>query len=106
MGTLGDRRADVAKRPGTAIQDVFYLDTNSQVIHNTLTNGVLGTAENLGGVMKAGSSVAAVSRTSDRIDIFTRGTENALWQNSYDGTSWSGWASRSSAGQTSVSPLS
>ncbi len=102
-GTLNSAPT-VSKRPGTAIQDVFYLNGSNNVIHNTLTNGVLGTSENLGGIMKAGSSVAAVSRTSDRIDIFTRGTEDALWQNSYDGTSWSGWAARSSDGHLSSSP--
>lgn len=46
--------------------------------------------ENLGGVIIG--SPAAVSWGAGRIDVFVRGTDNALWHKYFNG-SWSGWES-------------
>jgi hypothetical protein len=47
-----------------------------------------------GGVAAAGSRIAAVSRSSNRLDIFTIGTDNYVYTNGkYDGGAWSGWSS-------------
>ena len=102
-GTLASAPT-VSKRPGTAIQDVFYLNGSNEVIHNTLTSGVLGTSENLGGTAKAGSTIASVSRTGSEIDIFARFSDDSLWHKYYNGSSWTGWTQRSSAGHATSSP--
>jgi hypothetical protein len=39
------------------------------------------------------SSPAATSPTSGAIDVFVRGTDNGLWENSFSNGSWSGWTS-------------
>ena len=39
------------------------------------------------------SSPCAVSWGYNRIDVFGRGTDNALWHKWWDGSSWSGWES-------------
>jgi hypothetical protein len=39
------------------------------------------------------SSPAATSPTSGAIDVFVRGGDNGLWENSYSNGSWSGWTS-------------
>ncbi len=45
--------------------------------------------ENLGGQLT--SAPAACSWGSDRIDVFARGTEGALWHKWFEGTGWSNW---------------
>src|SRR5579884_1839381 len=35
--------------------------------------------------------MTAVSWGNDRIDIFARGSDNALWQEWFDGTTWHTW---------------
>jgi len=45
----------------------------------------------LGGTLTSSPEGAAGSGTSE--DVFGRGTDNALWQNHWDGTSWGGWSS-------------
>jgi hypothetical protein len=47
--------------------------------------------EDLGGVHAA--VPVAVSRTVNRIDLFSRGMDNALWHNAWNGASWSDWES-------------
>ncbi len=86
-------------------QDVFYLDKNSQVIQRVVTNGVASPEYNLGAVLYPGSTVAAVWRSDGRLDLFGRGTENALWQKSYTAPGgWGGWIARTSAGTLTSSP--
>lgn len=34
-----------------------------------------------------------IMATQDSINMFTRGVDNALWHNRFDGTAWSGWKS-------------
>lgn len=45
----------------------------------------------LGGV--ATSSPGASSWGTSHTDVFIRGGDNGLWQNTYDGTNWGGWTS-------------
>jgi C1A family cysteine protease len=47
--------------------------------------------ESLGGQLS--SAPAAVSWGANRIDVFGRGTDNALWHKWWDGRAWSGWES-------------
>ena len=46
---------------------------------------------NLGGI--AASDPVVVSRSAGTLDVFIRGTDNALWHQAWSGTSWSGWES-------------
>ena len=72
---------------------MFYLDANSQVIQRVVTEGVPGPEHNLGAVLFPGSTVAAVWRPDgERLDLFGRGTESALWQKPFTWASgWGGW---------------
>ncbi len=87
----------VAPRPTAPGQpdqhDVFYLDQNSQVIQRVVTNGVAGPEHNLGAVLSPGSTVAAAWRPDgQRLDLFGRGTENALWQKTFTWAGgWGAW---------------
>ena len=47
--------------------------------------------ETLGGVIT--SDPAVTSWGSDRLDVFARGTDDALWHRWWDGHSWGGWES-------------
>ncbi len=47
--------------------------------------------ESLGGILT--SAPAAVSWGPNRIDVFVRGTDNALWHIWWDGNRWSSWES-------------
>ena len=86
-------------------QDVFYLDANSQVAQRIVTDGVPSPQYNLGAVLFPGSTIAAVWRTSGRLDLFGRGTENALWQRSYSVIhGWGPWTARTPAGTLTSSP--
>jgi hypothetical protein len=44
----------------------------------------------LGGVAESGTGVSSWGST--RVDAFIRGTDNGLWQNTSNGTTWGGWA--------------
>ncbi len=83
----------ISARPATglvdAVQDVFYLNEQSHVMHRTLTSGVLGPEEDLGGAVYPGSTVAAVSYAFNRIDVFARSAFDGLIHRSYDGRAWS-----------------
>lgn len=50
---------------------------------------VLSGWESLGGIMTSGADTA--SWGSNRLDVFARGTDNALWQRWWDGLRWNGW---------------
>jgi spore germination protein YaaH len=43
----------------------------------------------LGGIATSGPDAASWSST--HLDAFVRGTDNGLWSNSWDGTTWKGW---------------
>ena len=115
-GTMASPPA-VAKQQGTGLvdsrQDVFYLDADSNVVHRPITTGLVGPPENLRGPtypgtsrpghLRFGSSLAAVSWSYGRLDLFGRGTDDALWHRWYDGA-WSGWERLSEAGRLASSP--
>ena len=45
--------------------------------------------EPMGGLFNSGPDAA--SCTPGHLDVFARGTDNALWKLSLNGTQWSGW---------------
>ncbi len=47
--------------------------------------------QGLGGELA--SAPSAASRSADTLDVFARGTDNALWQRSFANGAWSGWHS-------------
>ncbi len=51
--------------------------------------GTAPSFESLGGVITASPAVA--SWGPGRLDVFVRGQDNALWQVTWNGASWSGW---------------
>jgi len=61
------------------------------VVNVTVRAGEWGTWESLGGQITA--SPATVSWADGRIDVFARGTDNALWWKHYSSGTWSGWES-------------
>src|SRR5674536_199264 len=73
----------------SAASDVY----KRQLWHRSYNNSAWSTWESLSGQLTA--SPATVSWADGRIDLFARGTDNALWwRNSSDGgTSWSSWKS-------------
>jgi hypothetical protein len=38
------------------------------------------------------SSPAVIAPAAKRLEVYERGTDNAVWQRRYDGTAWSGWS--------------
>ena len=48
-----------------------------------------GTWEDLGAVIKGAPAVA--SWGPNRLDVFARGLDDALWHNAWNGSAWSGW---------------
>ena len=107
--TLASAPTAVARPAGPwqpePMQDVFYLDNNNQVIQRVITNGVPSPQYSLGAFLYPRSTVAAVWRTGGRLDLFGRGTENALWQKSYSAqTGWGPWIARTPAGALTSSP--
>ncbi len=75
--------------------DLFAVGFNRN-IYTRAWNGSswTGWSQVSGGVVAAGSRVAAVSRSSTRLDIFAIGTDNLVYTNGKnDGGAWSGWAS-------------
>jgi outer membrane protein assembly factor BamB len=50
-----------------------------------------GNAELLGGVLTSGPDAASWS--ANRLDVFVRGTDNALYHRGWPGTTWGGWES-------------
>jgi hypothetical protein len=72
--------------------DLFALDASgNSVWHIEFDNG-WKTWESLGGVANAAPSACAPSNT--QLSVFVRGTDQALYQNSFvQGSPWSGWSS-------------
>ncbi|WP_108718751.1 hypothetical protein [Miniimonas sp. S16] len=76
--------------------DVFVRGTDNALWHKWFRRGTFGIGggwsgwESLGGVLT--SDPAAVSWSEGRIDVFVRGTDNALWHKWFAG-GWSGWES-------------
>ena len=57
----------------------------AQVLHNLLTIHF----QDLGGSHT--SAPSAISRSANRIDLFTLGPDSGLWHAAWNGNSWSGW---------------
>jgi hypothetical protein len=53
--------------------------------------GLNGQWETFGGILSSGPGVS--SWASNRLDVFVRGQDSALWHQSMSGTTWSGWQS-------------
>ena len=70
----------VLVNPNDPTQRTLYL---SQEVANDIF------PENLGGVLTA--QPAACSWGPNRIDVFGRGTDSALWHKAWVGSAWSGW---------------
>jgi hypothetical protein len=78
--------------------DIFYVGNDGSLDHYWYQDTVGGwqSVESLGqpaaGVSIVGAP-GAVSWGSSRIDVFARGSDNALWQKTYDGTNggWQPW---------------
>jgi Uncharacterized protein conserved in bacteria (DUF2334) len=70
-----------------------YQKNTSNVVNVTVKAGAgeWGTWASLDGQLTA--SPAAVSWADGRIDLFGRGTDNALWHRSYNNSAWSDWES-------------
>jgi hypothetical protein len=79
-----------------------YLSATSNMVNVTVKTGAgeWGAWESLSGQFTA--SPAAVSWADGRIDVFGRGSDNALWHRSYNNSAWSSWESLS--GQFTASP--
>jgi thiol-disulfide isomerase/thioredoxin len=68
-----------------------YARATSNVVNVTVQAGEWGTWASLGGQLTA--SPAAVSWADGRIDVFSRGSDNALWWRHYESGTWSTWES-------------
>ena len=64
--------------------------TDNHGLWQATWNGTAWSWTSLGGV--ATSNPGAVASTTNRLDVFVRGTDQGLWQSSWNGTSWS-WTS-------------
>jgi hypothetical protein len=60
--------------------------------------------QSLGGALTSTAGVSSWS--SSRVDVFARGTDNALYQNTWSGAAWSGWGSRGGVLTSSPSAVS
>ena len=66
---------------------LLYSGTDGPTRHKWY-NGSWSAEENSGGVAVGGPAAAWAP---GRIDLFVRGTDNGLWQKSWNGSSWSAW---------------
>ena len=83
--------------------DVFYLNQHGAVIWRSFIDGVPGPETNLGATLYPGSTVAAIWRPYG-LELFGRGTENALWRKTLTFGTWSAWTPLTSAGAVTSDP--
>ncbi len=94
-GTLSSRMAAASWAPGRL--DVFVRGTNNALYHRWRDGA--GDVwrpgshqwESLGGVLT--SRPAVVARAANRLDVFVRGVDLALWHRGWNGMAWSAWTS-------------
>ena len=79
-------------------QQVSRNARNPNVVAPPLYADFAGGWESLGGVIT--STPNAVSWGPNRLDIFARGTDSALWHRWWNGSSWGGWESLGGAIQS------
>jgi hypothetical protein len=63
----------------------------SSFVAPTTRFGTNGGTESLGGALTSDPTVS--SWGANRLDVFARGTDNALWHKWWDGSAWRGWES-------------
>lgn len=72
--------------------DLFGIGTNSAVFHKSYDSLTGWTGWNsIGG--KLTSNIAITSLAFNDLQVFGRGTDNAMWWNQWDGVGWFGWVS-------------
>ena len=89
-GQLSDPRS-IALAPGGL---EYIADTGNNRVQKwqqTGDNESRWHSENLGGVLTADPEICAWG--ASHIEVFGRGTDNALWHRWWNGSSWSGWES-------------
>lgn len=72
------------------VNGVPYTWTFSVSANNAILPPIPTGWSSLGGISESGAGAA--SWGTSRIDAFIRGADNALWQNSSNGTTWGGWS--------------
>ena len=87
--------------------DVFWRGTgDDEAIYrrswdgSTKPPGPWSSTASLGGATSSSPAVAAPA--AKRLDLYVRGTDNAIWQRRYNGTTWGSWGSL--GGMTYASP--
>jgi IPT/TIG domain len=88
----------VATSWGPGRLDVFVRGSDNELWHRSFAGDSSGAGtwsgwEPLGGAFGASSEPGAVSWGRDRIDVFVRGTDSALWHRWWNATQWGGWES-------------
>lgn len=72
-------------------QSVFSTISVPTIVPTAVSGQWVGFGEDLQGILKGAPAVA--SWGPDRLDVFVRGTDDALWHNAWNGSNWSGWGS-------------
>jgi hypothetical protein len=70
--------------------DVLASDPNQVPVHEWQDNGVFGGWDNLGGQYKAYSQPAIAARGSGQLELFAIGSDDAVYQKTFDGR-WYDW---------------
>ena len=88
------------------VHDLFYLGPKNQVVQRVITEGTPSPEYDLGATLHPGSTIAAAWRADgQRLDLFGRGTENALWQKTFTWAGgWGAWHVVPEAGTLSSDP--
>jgi hypothetical protein len=75
--------------------DSFHTDISGhlQQIGSTDGGATWGSPIDLGGSLATGSAPAAVSWGTGRLDVFARGSDNALWHRAWTTSGWGSWES-------------
>jgi len=77
--------------------DLFGVGTDGNLYHKVWNGSSWGAWENDVGHpppgIAAGSGPAVSSWAANRLDVFVRGADNAIWHAWWDGTSWKSWVS-------------
>mgnify|MGYP000497039595 CR=1 FL=1 len=106
-GWIGDYESTVSSDPaavswGLGRIDLFVRGPNQDLLHKSYSIGAgWSVYESLGGILTSAPGVA--SWGAGHLDVFVRGLNEALWQNTYDGFTWSGW--RLNAGRFAQKPV-
>jgi hypothetical protein len=83
----------VSVRKGNGILDLFWRGADNSIQAKSWVPGSGWTDVSAvpGGGLTS-SAPAAVSRNSNQVDVFVRGTDDNVFLNFYNGSAWSGWA--------------